>query len=150
MNSWFLEELKTELNETFFARDPYFKSNKNLHELVDVERGFEPGSERARECREALGRIAAFCRDRGAPLLIAVSPDVSQSLDADYRYAGIHERVLGWARELDVKTIDLLAAVRGRDSEEISVPNDGHPNAEAHRLFALALLPEVEALLKEK
>lgn len=147
VRSWFLEELKTELNETFFAQDPFFRSNKNFHDLERPERGFEAGKEKARESRDALGRIARLCRDRRVSLLFAVAPDVSQALTEEYPYTRIHDLVMDWAEELELESVDLLPVVRGRRSVELSVPNDGHPNAAAHRLFALALLPDVEALL---
>ena len=70
--------------------------------------------------------------------------DFTQDFDERYQFQSIHEAVAAWGRELDIPTDDLLLTTfRGEDHQQLWVPWDGHPNAEAHRRIAEFLVSRV-------
>ena len=149
VHSWFLEQAKTELNELFLAEKPFFKSRKYTTDGSDMLTGFSADSIKWRESKSALFNIAELCRKKNVKFMLAMVPDVSHSLTDEYPFTTIHGTVMDWTREFGIPSVDLLPTVLGEDFKALEVPDDGHPNAEAHRRFARALLPHVEAALRE-
>jgi hypothetical protein len=79
----------------------------------------------------------------GIPFTVLVMPDFTQDFGDKYPWRTIHDAVAGWGRELNIPTYDLLSAFRGQDHQQLWVPWDGHPNAEAHRQIAAFLVARI-------
>ena len=96
--------------------------------------------------RDAIVRLADYCRDHGIVLLIANWPELH---DVQHYVLGSitdHIRVLADAEH--VAFIDLLDAVKTEDSSTLWVSSaDPHPNGHANRLFAEHLLPRLEPMV---
>jgi lysophospholipase L1-like esterase len=88
----------------------------------------------------ALREAAGLAERRGFGLALVIFPFFWE-LDADYPFAGAHDRVAGEAKRLGIPVLDLLDDFRGRDAEALWVhPSNQHPNEEAHAIAAEALL----------
>jgi hypothetical protein len=65
-------------------------------------------------------------------------------LEGRYPFAAVHEKVRRFCVKEGIEYLDLLDTLRGRPSASLWVhPVDRHPNEEANRLAAAALLPVV-------
>jgi hypothetical protein len=65
-------------------------------------------------------------------------------LEGRYPFAAVHEKVRRFCVKEGIEFLDLLDTFRGRPSASLWVhPVDRHPNEEANRLAAAALLPVV-------
>lgn len=114
---------------TFFDRETWLDYYRNLY-----------GEDRPgwRAARDAMARLAAFCRERGIKLMIVNYPELHQ-LDP-YPFKDVSARLRAEAERLDVPFIDLTPAVKGLDPESLWVtPTDAHPNKRAAERFAAAL-----------
>jgi lysophospholipase L1-like esterase len=102
-----------------------------------------------RRGREALARMAAACRGRDVPLVVAVFPLFGNPLDGRYPFAALHGKVAAAAGEAGARVVDLLPFYRELRPELLVVDgaNDEHPNEIAHRIAANAMLPAVEEAL---
>lgn len=91
---------------------------------------------------ESIEKLAADCRERNIPLVIANYPELH---DFDnYRFAKVGSALKDISRRLGATFIDLLDAVRDQTESGLWVsPADPHPNGRANRLFAEALRPLV-------
>lgn len=93
-------------------------------------------SHRWEECKEALGQMAGYGKEKGFRFLVVVFP-ILWELDGDYPFADIHARISESLGAAGVECIDLLEIYRGRSAEDLWVhPTDQHPNEIAHRLAA--------------
>jgi lysophospholipase L1-like esterase len=140
--SWFLTEVAERLNRRLFRRRvlPSAKDNVGSNYLD----GFEAGSVKWRDSREAIREMRDLCAAAGAPFTILMMPDFTQPFDGRYAYSKIHDTVATWGRELNIPEFDLLTTTfRGEDHEKFSVPWDGHPNADAHRRIAEFLVGKI-------
>jgi lysophospholipase L1-like esterase len=138
--SWFLAETADHWNRHVFRRRllPSAKDNVGSSYLD----GFEEGSVKWRDSREAIRQMRDLAAARGIPFAILILPDVTQNLDR-YRWQTIHDAVARWGRELNIPTFDLLKEFRGRDNQTLVVPWDGHPNAQAHVEIASFLVGRI-------
>lgn len=139
--SWFLTELAERLNRRLFRRRvlPSAKDNAGSNYLD----GFDEGSVKWRDSKEALREMRDLCATAGISFTIFVMPDFTQNFDDRYAWRKIHDAVANWGRELDIPVFDLLNTFRGQDHQALWVPWDGHPNAEAHRRIAEFLVARV-------
>lgn len=139
--SWFLSEEADHLNRHVFRRRllPSAKDNVGSSYLD----GFEEGSVKWRDSREAIREMRDLAAAKGIPFTVLILPDVTQDLDDRYTWRPIHEAVTRWGRELNVPTFDLLTEFRGRDHQTLLVPWDGHPNADAHKDIATFLVARI-------
>jgi lysophospholipase L1-like esterase len=139
--SWFLTEVAERLNRRVFRRRvlPSAKDNTASSYLE----GFEEGSVKWRDSREAIRQMRDLSKAAGASFRVLIMPDFTQDFDDRYSFGKIHDAVASWGRELDIPTDDLLANFRGEDHQLLWVPWDGHPNAEAHRRIAEFLAARV-------
>ena len=144
-NSWVLAEAADLLNRHTFKRRA-LSSAKDNH-VGNYLEGFEAGSVKWRESREAIRQMRDLSAAVGASFSMLILPDVTQELDDRYGWRTIHSAVSRWGRELDIPTYDLLDLVRGRDHQTLLVPWDGHPNAQAHAEFANFLVTKILAKL---
>jgi len=96
-----------------------------------------------RRSRDALRAMAEYCAERGAGFVVAVLPSFVSAFDDTYPYTLIHDKVAAWGAADGYATVDLLPVFLGRDPLALSVPGDGHPNSEGHRLIAEALVEHV-------
>ncbi len=139
--SWFLTELAERLNRKVFRRRilPSAKDNVGSNYLD----GFDDGSVKWRDSREAIRQMRDLCAAAGIPFTVLILPDVTQHFDDRYGWRSIHDAVTRWGVELNIPTFDLLSLFRGEDHETLLVPWDGHPNAEAHRRMAEFLVARI-------
>lgn len=91
-------------------------------------------------CRTALARAESLARGRGFRLALAIFPELYR-LDDGYPFRSVHELVKRDVEQLGIPVLDLFEAFRGRDARTLwAHPADHHPNEEAHRIAAEALL----------
>lgn len=110
----------------------------------------EPSSDTWLRARDALARIGDWCRNHDAACTLALLPELTSS---PYPLAAVHERVAAAAREGGFRVLDLAPVLGGRDPRTLWVaPDDAHPNAEGHRLYAEALADWLlnEGLVREE
>lgn len=91
---------------------------------------------------EALATLQREAAARGTPLTVVLLPIMVDLQQGTFHplYDGIRERIE--ARGIEV--IDLSRCLDGRDDRDLWIlPFDQHPNAEANRVFAEELLPQV-------
>ena len=139
--SWFLADWADHLNRHVFRRRllPSAKDNVGSSYLD----GFEEGSVKWRDSREAIREMRDLSAAAGIPFTVLILPDVTQDLDDRYAWRTIHDAVARWGRELNIPTFDILNEFRGRDHQTLVVPWDGHPNAEAHVQIATFLIARI-------
>jgi len=139
--SWFLTEAAERLNRKVFRRRllPSAKDNVGSSYLD----GFEEGSVKWRDSREALRQMRDLCAAAGIRFIVFILPDVTQHLDDRYAWKTIHDAVTRWGVELNIPVFDLLTLFRGENQQTLQVPWDGHPNAEAHRRMAEFLVARI-------
>jgi lysophospholipase L1-like esterase len=139
--SWVLSELADRLNRRVFRRRllPSAKDNVGSTYLD----GFEEGSVKWRDSREAIREMRDLCSAAGSPFTVLMMPDFTQPFDGGYGLGRIHDAVAAWGRELNVPVFDVLTLFRGEDHSAWLVPWDGHPNADAHRRIAAFLVDKI-------
>ena len=140
--SWFLTEVAERLNRKVFRRRILPSAKDNVGS--DYLDGFEEGSVKWRDSREAIREMRDLCAAAGKPFAILMMPDFTQGFDERYGLLKIHSAVASWGRELHVPVFDLLTLLfRGEDHTKWLVPWDGHPNPEAHRRMAAFLVDKI-------
>jgi hypothetical protein len=84
-----------------------------------------------------LGRLAAVTAQDGAGLLVAVLPELHQ-IEGSYPFAGEHRKIEDYLASRQVRTIDLVACLRGHGPEPSLwvTAADNHPNVKANTLIA--------------
>jgi len=140
--SWFLTEVAERLNRRVFRR-PLLPSAKDnvANNYFD---GFEEGSVKWKDSREAIRQMRDLAAGAGNPFTILMLPDFTQEFDGRYALRKIHDAVASWGRELNIPVFDLLTLVfRGEDHKTLWVEWDQHPNAEAHRRMAAFLVDRI-------
>lgn len=91
----------------------------------------------------SLDKLAAYCRDRGIPLVIANYPELHDF--KNYRFIKVGDKLRHIVSRSGALYVDLLDAVRDEPAHTLWVtPADPHPNGRANRLFAIHLLPAIE------
>jgi lysophospholipase L1-like esterase len=140
-HSWFLTEVADRLNRRVFRRRllPSAKDNVGRSYLD----GFDQGSVKWRDSREAIRQMRDPCVNAGIPFTVLILPDFTQEFDERYAWRRIHDAVASWGRELDIETFDLLRVFRGQDHQALWVPWDGHPNADAHQQIGAFLVTRI-------
>ena len=140
-HAWLLSEWADHLNRHVFRRRllPSTKDNVGSNYLD----GFEEGSVKWRDSREAIREMRDLSAVGGIPFTVLILPDLTQHLDDRYNWRIIHEAVARWGGELGIPTFDLLNEFRGQDQQTLIVPWDGHPNADAHRQIATFLVAKI-------
>jgi lysophospholipase L1-like esterase len=97
-----------------------------------------------RAMRSALERAAALQQSHGYRLVGVIWP-VMYSLDEDYPFMAIHEKLARTFGSLGVPVLDLLSHFRGRDARDLWVHRTNqHPNEECHAIAARAILEHLE------
>jgi lysophospholipase L1-like esterase len=95
--------------------------------------------------RAALGRIAAACRQRGIPLLVASIPDLHQLRPYPFPMATAY--LEQFCADAGVRCIDLLPHLEAHEPERLWVSReDTHANALANGIFAGAIHDELCAM----
>ena len=133
-NSWFLAELAEVANRHLFKRR-VLETNKDTVSGAYLD-GFAERSPKWQDSKQAIREMRDLCAAARIPFVVVILPDFTQDFDGRYGLQPIHDAVSSWGRELDVPVFDLLIPLRGEDHQALSVPWDGHPNAEAHRRLA--------------
>jgi hypothetical protein len=101
--------------------------------------------------RAALRRIQAKCEERGAAFGVALWPLlVGLEAGGTYPFEIAHAQIRKGVERLGVPFLDLLPALRGRDSASLWVhPSDLHPNERAQALVAPVMADFVHLRLLE-
>jgi lysophospholipase L1-like esterase len=138
-SSWMLESLK------FFWIQKHFRGSRFLSSRLyyyngKYLKGFESDSGKWKEARQALKGIKELCASRHSGFLVVILPDVTENLDDTYRFTPIHNTVMRWAKDLKIDAIDVLPAFRGKNRDDYSVPDDGHPNKKANEIIAAQIV----------
>ena len=99
--------------------------------------------------RQAIGRVAARCRDERVPLVAAIFPLFANSLDTAYPFESVHQKVGAVFKSSGAVVVDLLPYYRDLDWRLLVVEGarDEHPNELAHRIAAQALLQGLQQTL---
>jgi lysophospholipase L1-like esterase len=139
--SWFLTEMAERLNRRLFRRN-LLPSAKDGHGRTYLE-GFEEDSVKWRDSREAIRQMRDLSAAAGGLFTVIILPAVTQPLDANYPWRPIHDAVSKWGSELRIPTYDLLPNFLGQEQQALTVPFDGHPNADAHLQFATLLVARI-------
>jgi lysophospholipase L1-like esterase len=107
--------------------------------LVDhYRRIYEPGSPALAVMTSEFARLAAYAREHGIRVTLAMVPDVHNL--TTYPLGFVHDVFARTARDNGFAYLDLLPAFRGLTPEEIyAMPGDPHPNARGHALMADAI-----------
>ncbi|AMY07946.1 GDSL-like Lipase/Acylhydrolase [Luteitalea pratensis] len=140
-NSWFLAELAEVANRHLFKRR-VFETNKDTVSGAYLE-GFASSSSKWKDSKQAMREMRDLCAAARIPFVVVILPDFTQDFGDRYGFQPIHDAVASWGRELNVPVHDLLIPLRGEDHQSLSVPWDGHPNAEAHRRLAEFLVGRI-------
>ena len=144
---WMAQFLSERL-KTLWER--HFDRGEKTTETIDYLEGFEPRSWKWKTSRKALQSISILCKDNHIGLLVVILPDVTQQFGSAYRLRLIHEKVSEWGREFNVPTFDLLPYFDKKDHENYWVPGEGHPNADAHKLFAEIIAEKIMPWIKTR
>ncbi len=97
--------------------------------------------------REQLERMRRDAQAGNARLLVIVWP-LLVDLDGVYPFRPIHDAIRGALVEADIRYLDLLDVLEGRDPDSLAVfPVDLHPNEVANRLVAESVVPVVREIL---
>jgi len=90
------------------------------------------------DAKEAIHRLADFCKRKGITLLIANLPELHDV--GNYRLQRITDLVHQVADQYGVAFVDLLPYLKDQESSTLWVtPPDPHPNTLAHQLIAQGL-----------
>ncbi len=139
--SWFLTEAADHLNRRVFRRRLLPTTKVNV--ASSYLEGFETESVKWKDSREAIRQMRDLSRAAGASFRVMMMPDFTQEFDDRYAFRAIHDAVTTWGGELNIPTDDVLDHFRGEDHQQLWVPWDGHPNAEAHRRIAEFLVTRI-------
>jgi hypothetical protein len=97
------------------------------------------------EAKEAIGKLAAYCRTHGIKLLIAHLPELHDL--AHYPLQEIAGLVRQAASENGADFVDVLPELKGHDALTLWVSrSDPHPNAHANELIANALFSKLRTM----
>ena len=97
------------------------------------------------DAKEAIQRLADFCKERKITLLIASLPELHDV--GNYRLQYITDLVHRAADQYGVAFVDLLPYLKGTQSSRLWVtPPDPHPNALAHQLIAEGLFDAMQKI----
>ena len=99
--------------------------------------------------REAIRKLADYCRANGIKLMIANLPELHDV--KDYRFAVITDLVRDIAKESNAEFVDALPSLKREESSRLWVtPPDPHPNARANELIADALFEPLQRMLNNQ
>jgi hypothetical protein len=92
-----------------------------------------------------LTEMRDFVASRGGRLAVVTWPMLHR-LGAGYPFRDTHERLDAFWKSAGVAHLDLLGAFEGRSASDLVVGRfDAHPNEEANRIAAQAILPFLDA-----
>ena len=96
-------------------------------------------------CRHPISEMAKECQQRKVGFLVVVFPFFI-SLNGDYPFQPIHDRVKNFCGESKIPCLDLRETFRRFAGPELWVhPVDQHPNETAHQLTAVAIADFIAA-----
>ncbi len=155
-----LARLLPESVEQRFAWSYFYFFLKYRVHLLKVKLGLTPGyteyilslyapdSFAWKKSKRALRMIADTARERGARVLVAVFPIVSEW--ETYPFTPVHEEVMAFCESRGIPAIDVLGSFRTSPLrwEKLRVgPADRHPSAAGHRIIADGILEAIEPML---
>ena len=150
-SSWLFEDSKPALNwlaQLMVDDRPLFANNKLQDNPYDLA-GYLPGSPKWPAARAALAAMHRLCQTQGVLMLVAMLPDFTRAFDDTYAVAAIHEHVVAAGAAEGFPVLDIFPLVRGLDSRKLSVPADGHPNADGQRVLGEVIAERVLELLRD-
>jgi lysophospholipase L1-like esterase len=146
--SWLLTRLCRELNRIDGGETDPIPIALYRYE-PDYLDGFAPGAIKGQECHAALARLKQRCDSLGAKLIVVLLSDPGHDF-SNYTWAPINAALTAWSKDLDLRCVDLLPRFKDLDYKSLQVPYDGHPNAEAQRIYAEAIGELVREFLKSR
>lgn len=124
------------LSRTYFGRSDWKSYYRDL---------YHPDAAGWRQAQAKIAELAAFCRERGVPLVFVSYPELHEL--APYPFEDVTRALADVAAANALPFIDLLASVRDADPPSLWVtPTDAHPNARAAERYAGLLARELHAL----
>jgi lysophospholipase L1-like esterase len=100
-----------------------------------------PGSLGWQRVTDGLAQFAALCQKTKVKCTLVLVPELQQQ---PYGLVDVHARVAELARANGLGVVDLAPSIADVPPRTLWVmPDDAHPNVEAHRRFAAALLPGI-------
>lgn len=114
-------------------------SNEALMKRLKV-RNYRPlysdSNEGWKAAREALAELADLAQNRGAKVLLAIFPILS-NLDDSYPFSEIHQVVKQAVEKQGIMSCDLFLSFKGHNARKLWLhPLDRHPNVTGHRIIA--------------
>lgn len=107
--------------------------------LYEVLENYENNPQVWSNFTAALDRLAAIGRQRQIPVVVFIHPILAYTR-AFHPFMTVYERIAAAVTERGMLAVDGFPAVAGRQTESLWVsPDNPHPNALAHRLFAETL-----------
>ncbi len=97
------------------------------------------------QAKEAIGKLASYCKSHGITLLIANLPELHDV--RNYRFELVNNLVRDAASHYGVSFVDILPNLKDEESASLWVTApDPHPNGYAHSLIAQGLYRALKAL----
>ena len=91
------------------------------------------------DIKSALKQAKYLSDEHNFRLILSIFP-VLWNLSGDYPFSTIHKKVINYASEIKIPSLDLQPAFHGFDGPELWVhPNNQHPNEIAHKVAGEAL-----------
>lgn len=99
--------------------------------------------------RDAIDRLARYCREAAIPLLIVNYPELRQL--RPYPFEPVNRLIESVAENDAIEYLDLLPSVHDEAPSQLWVTApDPHPNSRANALFARAIQRRLQAMLDER
>lgn len=120
------------------VRPPLWAFAAGLGLAADVtayhEKLHAPGSPGWQRVTEGFGQFADLCAKSHVACTVVLIPELQRR---PYGLSSLHGRLAQLARADGLRVLDLAPTLAGIDPHDLWVmPDDAHPNAEAHRRFA--------------
>jgi lysophospholipase L1-like esterase len=115
---------------------------ENRRRVANVRALYAPDAQGWVAGRKALTTMAAGCRAKDIPFVVAIFPLFGNPLDERYPFADLHAHVAEAARSAGARVVELLPTFHGLRWDVLVVDgaDDEHPNEVAHRIAANRIL----------
>jgi len=141
-----LAYIKEQINYYVYDGKPILNAGINTH--ANYLRTAQENGPKWAEGRQAFVDMVTLCNERNIPFVVVIRPDYTQPFNDRYAYGMIHDEISRWADQNGVQALDMLRHVQGKNSKELRVEGDGHPNGRAFAETAQVLAPIIYEFLK--
>jgi len=98
----------------------------------------------------SIRALQEICQEKGIRAIVLLVPDWNPILDRAVLETEYFQFIRNFFQDSRYELIDFTEAYRRRSGEILWIPNDGHPNASAHRLFAEFSAKNMRKVLDQK